>query len=163
VTLSGGTTVPLNMEKNKLYILIFGLLFIFVILLGVVSMLSNRLQKKSNDEADKRVDTVVSPTGNFVFPTSVIASPQQDGIAPEQRKILSYTYPIKYENLIIDYLANRQQMIVYYPSEVAPAEELFKRFLSENEVVNPGDVGIKIEYIGLAKDPNEPIPGTPVE
>ncbi|QQG44516.1 MAG: hypothetical protein HYW86_01195 [Candidatus Roizmanbacteria bacterium] len=154
------------MEKNRIYIIIFVLLFILVILLGTVNLFSST---KKNEQSLISISSPVTPTTNLVFPSNFpyVSPAVTSELAPSttisSTKVitaLELAYPLKYENLIIDYIQIRKQIIIFYPKEKQQAETVFKQFLNQYQTNEQEFAGMKIDYIGLTRDPNEPVPGS---
>lgn len=150
------------MDKNKIYIVVFALFFIFIILLGVMNILSSKVAKTQQTSSEVQ-NQYISPTENILFPTRSLTPTLTLTNATEASQsaaILIFAYPLKYGNLIIDYLPNKNQLIIYFPATIEEARTVFTEFLTQYKV-NINDLnGMKIDYIGLMRDPNEATPGS---
>gem|GEM_PF-5367520 len=125
----------------------FGLLFVFVVLLGIMNVLNNTINK--NNASLVVVPSVVFPTSNFVAPTNgptVAASLLSP--SPVSNIIFTFNYPVKFETNIIDYLPETRRMIVYYPGSRVVAEETMKKFFNQYGVSSSAQLQIEIGYVG---------------
>lgn len=138
------------MEKNRLYVIIFGLLFVVVILLGLMNILSNSLNRNKNESAV--VPSSLIPTSNFIPPTSLptqFIGKSEFNPNPAVSPIFSFNYPIKYEGHIIDYLPERRRMIVYYPGTRILATEMVKKFFTQYGASDSAQLQIEVGYVGV--------------
>lgn len=150
------------MGKNKIYVVVFVLLIVLVILLGFVSMFSG---SRSKQKAEQFQDKIPVPTSNYVPPTP---TPQGltvnliTSITPTSgpvTTIFDLAYPLKFNDLIMDYLPQKRRIIIYYPKDKIQAEDVFKQFTEQYSTSSSQLTQIKVDYIGLTRDPNEPVPG----
>lgn len=122
---------------------------------------------KTQQNSSVAQNQYISPTENVLFPTRsltpILTQASTVGASQSPVKaiaIFDLAYPLKYGNLIIDYLPNNNQLIIYFPVTIGEARTVFAEFLTQYKV-NINDLnGMKIDYIGLMRDPNESTPGS---
>ncbi|MBI4004601.1 hypothetical protein HY358_00525 [Candidatus Roizmanbacteria bacterium] len=157
------------MGKNKIYIIVFVLLLVLIVLLGIMNTLGSRVRKSEQAQegyvTPTRVEILPSGAPPVAFTSSITITPGlSPTLLPTQKvetinKIFTLNYPLKVEDHIIDYIPKKRIMIAMYPKDRVAAEDVMRRFFSEFEATNSAALGIAVEYIGLTKDPNEPVSG----
>lgn len=126
-------------------------------------MLGSLTKPKSQQTLSDMQGQYVEPTKVVTFPTRIpTTDPSLSAtLAPTKTiAIFDFAYPLKYENLIVDYLPSRNQIIIYYPNSKENSEATFKKFLEQYKTGEAELSGIKIDYIGLTRDPNEATSGS---
>jgi hypothetical protein len=148
------------MGKNRIYAAIFILLLVLIVLLGGVNMLTGAVKKQEQASvAGVPMPTTffAQPTqaASFTFPTRV----PTPTVSPDSPPALKLSYPLKHETIAIDYLPVKKQMVIFYPQSRAEAEAAFGRFLSQNQASGSASLNVRVEYIGLTKEADEPTSG----
>lgn len=148
------------MNKNSLYIVIFGLLFLLVLLLGISSMLTKMITSRDNPVTTPT--PIIAPTSSYRAPTRAPTLASDFGQSGQENSWQNLSYPVRYDTVIIDYVSSKNQMIVYYPAARSEGETLYRQFLDEYKVSASTRLNLNVEYIGLEREAKEPAPGTPL-
>jgi hypothetical protein len=150
VSIYGGTIrqrhLQNNMEKNKLYAIIFVLILILILLVGGMNMFAGRTKEGApvsfSFSPPLPTTIIVIPT-KYPLPTPTIT------LAPEKnRGIFTLSFPVYYNGITVEYLPHRNLMIVFYSSNREEAEALFNQLLSANSITAEERAALQVEFIG---------------
>lgn len=141
--MSGGTTLPSNMN-TKLFVKVgTGLVFILLVILIVYAGLS---RKSSTINSNNMSPTISSHSSSTTINTYT------------KSKLKTLHYPVSFESITIDLRPDSKSLIIFYPRTKVEAAASFTRFLNRQGLTQ-NTLGFSVHYIGTTLDPNEPPPG----
>lgn len=139
---------------NKKIFLLATISFILLLLFLIILSLSSR--KKEENKNISPTETLL-PT-EIIIQKRVIPTPTLSGeslwLSIVKNKLIN---GYKFEDIILDYRPKSDLIVVFYPTSKSLAQEQVKKFFEKEGMSDFNSV--KLEYIGLRKDPEEPPAG----
>lgn len=135
--------------NKKLYLLIAGLGGTLVLLLLVISYLSNRNLLPGITKPNAPTPTTYNVNANINSNSSVLPHAKQGNAY--NYIFQTYDYPIQYQGLVIDYNRYQNKMTVYYGDDRTAAQKIVKKYYSEYGFPDPIESGVRIFFVGNKK------------